>query len=689
MWRLRVFQGGKVGPRFELPPETLPEEGLAFLTASAAHEDAQESDELRSSFFTHAFVSGLLGAADRDGNGEVAIDEAYRYAYEGTIRATSRTFHGTQHPAFRYDFRGQGSVVLTRPEAYVQARATLRFAEGFDFLLMRDAADGPVVAELGASAVQRALSMRPGRYFVRARGPDVMYEGSLSAGAGAVRRVELSELTRIEYARLVRKGHAAVAHSHAIELGGQLRTALPNAETPCAGAVAAYGIDFASFGARARFGACHSGFDNAAVDAAINAYDPDLRISHSWDAAALAVELGVGAGLTLFSQTFEARGRAPDRLTLAPFLSIAAAAVLDLGWHGAYLRLDLGGDAFHASARERVEPSRARRPLRATPHARCGSALLNRWLGLPAPRRATACYTPGMTQASDPPSLDASPPLEGALEAVDQAFHELYGDARAEIKHETPVLVLLTEELVLYRGGTRSAFPTAPKLFHVLKAVAHIPVAMFTVLCPNDPHVSTATQRSQLERLHALTVSSRAQLEALREPLGLHGAALSDAELSVQTSLELLNDAVRGDVPAARIEGFAQRLGPVLLRLTHVATRMQLETLHASVERALGLLSDAERGALQVVVTGDHQARNLSLGMQYFRARMREPEGTEERLAYAEGVSDEQAALQLVGTRRLDHSIAQAFFGDRKRLQRDVLGDSAAALLRDASFEPI
>lgn len=347
---LTRVKGGKIRAPFDVA-ERVPEEGLAFLTASAADEDAQESDELRSSFFTHALVSGLLGAADRDGNGEVAIDEAYRYAYEGTIRATSRTFSGTQHPAFRYDYRGQGSVVLTRPEAYAGQRASLQFPTGFGFLLMRDTADGAVVAEIEEYTPQRTLSLRPGRYFVRARGREVMYEGPLSAAAGSTRALELDELNRIEYARLVRKGHGDVSLAQAIEAGAQLRSVLPNAETLCIGAYAGYVLDFASFGARARFGACHSGFDNAIIESSANAYDLDLRVSRSWDVGRVALELGVGGGLSLFTQTFLTSGRAPTRQTLAPFFAIGAAALFDLGWHGVYLRLDVAAETHFISIR--------------------------------------------------------------------------------------------------------------------------------------------------------------------------------------------------------------------------------------------------------------------------------------------------------------------------------------------------
>jgi uncharacterized caspase-like protein len=77
------------------------------LTASSANEDAQESDEIKGSFFTHALVSGLMGAADRDKNGVVVLEEAYRHAYDATVRASSRTFAGMQHPTFHYDSAGR------------------------------------------------------------------------------------------------------------------------------------------------------------------------------------------------------------------------------------------------------------------------------------------------------------------------------------------------------------------------------------------------------------------------------------------------------------------------------------------------------------------------------------------------------------------------------------------------------
>ena len=187
-------------------------EGVAFLTATSDNEDAQESDALRGSFFTHAFVSGLLGAADRDRDGRVVLEEAYRYAYEATLRATSRTLAGTQHASFRYDFRGTRRHRATRARTRTRrARDALHFPPTpvpVDARSDRRTGRGRA---LRAHAENRQLSLRPGAYFVRVRAPDVMYEGTLDAAPaprnGRRRRLQ----PRSSMRRLVRKGRAGAA----------------------------------------------------------------------------------------------------------------------------------------------------------------------------------------------------------------------------------------------------------------------------------------------------------------------------------------------------------------------------------------------------------------------------------------------------------------------------------------------
>ena len=113
---LTRVKGGRPIPGFDIHVEAPPAaQGLAILTSSAAGEDAQESDQLQASVFTHHLLSALLGAADRDRNGLVTVDEAFAYASERTLASTVSTWPGPQHPTYRLELGGRGDLVLADP----------------------------------------------------------------------------------------------------------------------------------------------------------------------------------------------------------------------------------------------------------------------------------------------------------------------------------------------------------------------------------------------------------------------------------------------------------------------------------------------------------------------------------------------------------------------------------------------
>jgi hypothetical protein len=88
-------------------------QGIAVMTSSSMDEASQESERLRSSFFTHFLLVGLRGAADFNGDRQVSLNEAYRYAYSETLQATTKTQFGAQHPSYDFQLKGRGDLVLT------------------------------------------------------------------------------------------------------------------------------------------------------------------------------------------------------------------------------------------------------------------------------------------------------------------------------------------------------------------------------------------------------------------------------------------------------------------------------------------------------------------------------------------------------------------------------------------------
>jgi hypothetical protein len=311
--------------------ERLASEGAVFLTSSAANEDAQESDELRGSFFTHYLVSGLLGAADESGDDQVSLHEAYRYAYENTLRASSRTLGGSQHPTFRFNLAGKGDLVLTRLAGGDARRAWLSFPPDRSYLVMEGGPDGAVVGEVGARDRRRRLSVRPGRYFVRGRGATFLLEGTVTAAGGSEQRIADDQLERIAYARLVRKGGGHVGMLHGPQLGARARTALANSRSRCVGAFAGYLIETESLDIGVRAGWCRAGYENFAVTTVIDEFDLALVMRKVWDVGPLwlgpQIDLGGGA----FEQRFTLGRSSPSRRSAMGHAGVGLAVGAELG----------------------------------------------------------------------------------------------------------------------------------------------------------------------------------------------------------------------------------------------------------------------------------------------------------------------------------------------------------------------
>jgi hypothetical protein len=151
--------------------ERLNTEGLAVIASSSAKELSQESEALRSSFFTHHWLVGLRGAADRDTDGRVTLSEAYQYAYNHTLATTAQTKVGEQHATLETNFKGKDDLWLTHPAA---ATARLRVPAGLTGrVLVQRLPSWSVLAELDkVSGEPVVLALPPAPYAATVRNGD-------------------------------------------------------------------------------------------------------------------------------------------------------------------------------------------------------------------------------------------------------------------------------------------------------------------------------------------------------------------------------------------------------------------------------------------------------------------------------------------------------------------------------------
>lgn len=274
------------------------------------------------------------------------------------------------------------------------------------------------------------------------------------------------------------------------------------------------------------------------------------------------------------------------------------------------------------------------------------------------------------------------------FDSVNDGFHATYDALREAVAKEVTVLVVLAESVVLRRGGERASEPLLTRPFEIVRSTAHAPVVVYVSL---HRAVDKELADSSLSVLGRLREHIRGAAEQLRsESDSLDPEAVTDLGIVLSTCDSFLTSVLdRKMVSRSILTDFARQLGPVLLRLADAATSLQLASLHRAVESLTARLRGDERASLRLVVTGDHQARDRNLAIQYFRDRAAAWDDADERILYAEGIEDEDGALALVATQILDAELAEGFFADRTRLQRDVLGDAAKRLLAAEHLPPL
>ena len=181
------LKGGKLRPPF-LVDASNSMRGHAFLTSSAETEAAQESDRIRSSYFTHYLISGFRGAADISGDGKVTLNEAYQFAFSETLGRTVDTRGGAQHPSYDINLSGSGDVVMTDVR---QTTATLVLGEELEGrVFVRNSARELVVEVYKPAGRRVELGVEPGDYDVRLERPKASMTAKARVADGAAVTLE-------------------------------------------------------------------------------------------------------------------------------------------------------------------------------------------------------------------------------------------------------------------------------------------------------------------------------------------------------------------------------------------------------------------------------------------------------------------------------------------------------------------
>ncbi len=356
-------KGARPVPSFEVSALDQPApEGFAVLTSATASENAQESAALHGSFFTYFLNSGLMGAADQNHDGAVTLSELYAFSSSETRTATVSSPAGPQTPTFQFMLGGRHDLVLTRPGRRDTRMGELAFAEAGRFVVQQwdGALLAPPLAELASHEPGARLTLPPGRYHVTRRGQREIAEQDVNVAVGETAMVNHDGMSRVDPARVVRKGgerrsatgFAVLGGWRTDELGSSSEPQLSVGSGPMLLVMLRHDRRWLSLEARAALESETSG--NAGLQIRNRGLSLAAAALHAIDLSWVTLSLGGELGWVLLRQEFSLTSAAPSALLpeesaslpshWSDGIEVGPLAQLDLPWRGrAYLRLEVGG----------------------------------------------------------------------------------------------------------------------------------------------------------------------------------------------------------------------------------------------------------------------------------------------------------------------------------------------------------
>jgi hypothetical protein len=290
----------------------------------------------------------------------------------------------------------------------------------------------------------------------------------------------------------------------------------------------------------------------------------------------------------------------------------------------------------------------------------------------------------GAPPAARQPGPPQFPPRDGLLGALNHYFHKDYEAlvdlTTLSLEHAgTPVIIAAGDELILRHQGLREVVRFIPPLYHQFKAIGHM---VFGIHLSLEVRAHNGLNETELFQILQQQYLLKAVLNNLADE-GIPDEVREDQAVLLSQAFALLTEVLRNRaVDRATLREFARTTGAQMLNNNTRAQRAALDGLHAAVTAWLASMTEDVRAKLCVVVCGAHQARSQDIVMEYFQHLLGEQAATgaarENRLIYTESTFGEEGALDVIARHVIDQDAGEAFFGDRMRLQRDLLSEGAA-----------
>ncbi|KNC98713.1 uncharacterized protein SPPG_06390 [Spizellomyces punctatus DAOM BR117] len=283
------------------------------------------------------------------------------------------------------------------------------------------------------------------------------------------------------------------------------------------------------------------------------------------------------------------------------------------------------------------------------------------------------------------------------LRDVDDAFMSHYAalKARSIDWEKNSILILTGSDLkLLFHDNAKSTVNRAVPfselsrkmysfnvpLFHRLKSLCHLPLAVLAVVAG---HTDLETSQKKLKELETKAVAVKEAIVkeeySFTQEQRQRNLSMVDQTIKLIHTYTSHNPATDKQLPQTDLSSFFRRLRSAFMSNMYEATLSCLEALDHKLHEIIADIGASKN--LHIVVTGEHMPQEDNMALQYFLAACgRKREG--DRVYYATSKYNEEELVQFVAQHLADGVVGMTVYGNGEVMHRDLLAPAAEEIIK-------
>lgn len=259
--------------------------------------------------------------------------------------------------------------------------------------------------------------------------------------------------------------------------------------------------------------------------------------------------------------------------------------------------------------------------------------------------------------------------------------HEIYNQLKNKYIQKTdPLIIAWGDRLAFYHNHVLQEYPIVSGEYRDLKGISHVTLAVFALLNPLNQFPKNI---ADVEAYKSVIDSTEKAVDSL--PLSAE-QKIRQKQILGRTNQVLQKAISKKEISDQSVADFFNSISPFIMKNINEASRNEINLLNKQMAKIQHQLTPEERSRLFVVIPVSKMPRQDNLVGQYFSKYLNAPIDSA-RLTYAEGLTDTENVLSVVGTWQIEAALSAAFFHDPNKMKKDILGVSTQEYLQTCKVD--